>query len=46
MEMARGARPEIFAAPAKKGRTRIPLKKGSIDALRIFLPHGKAEVSP
>lgn len=40
--MARGARPELFM-PQKRGKgkgTKIPLKAGSIDALKVFLPPG------
>ena len=38
MEMARGARPDIFMAPTKSPRrTKIPLKKGTIDALKVMV---------
>jgi hypothetical protein len=42
-ELARGARPELFIPQrrtAKKGKERstIPLRKGTIGALKMFLP--------
>ncbi len=40
--MARGAKPELFMGSGSsrkdKKKTRIPLTKGSISALQIFLP--------
>lgn len=48
--MARGARPELFVPQRRSGKkgTRIPLKAGSIDALKVFLPPGAeaANVNP